>query len=301
LSTVAKRQWLPYATLAVVMLLWSGNAIVGRAVRDAVPPLTLAFFRWSGALAILLPFAWRHLKADRAALGRHWQPVLLLGVIGIACYNALFYSGLHQTTATNGMLLQAAIPALVLVFDRLIFGLRSSLGHGIGVIVSTLGVLAIVAHGRPERLLALHFGTGELFVLGAVLAWSLYTSLLKLRPAIHPLSFLATTFAIGVVAMAPFAFHEWEEGLEIVWSPLALGSIAYVALFPSVIAYGLYNAAVTDIGAARAGQTITLMPLIGALLAAVLLDETLFGFHFLGMGLILAGILVSALASRACP
>jgi drug/metabolite transporter (DMT)-like permease len=280
------------------MLLWSGNAIVGRAVRDDVPPFTLAFIRWLGALLIVLPFAWRHVVRDRAALLRHWKIVLALGLIGVATFNGLLYSGLRHTTATNAMLLQAAIPALVLLFDRTIFGLRSTLLQGLGVIVSTLGVLAIITQGRPEALLGLHFGIGEIFVLTAVVAWSLYTSMLKLRPEIHPLSFLIATFTIAAVAMAPLAVHECQQGQTIVWSSLAFGSLAYVALFPSAIAYGLYNKAVADVGAAKAGQAITLMPLLGALLAAALLDEVLLEFHFVGMALILVGIVISAFAPR---
>lgn len=298
LTPAARRQWLSFAALALVMLLWAGNSIVGRAVRDDVPPFTLAFVRWVGALIVVMPFAWRHVKADRAALLRHWKIVLALGLVGVAAFNGLLYSGLRHTTATNALLLQAAIPALVLAFDRTIFGVRSSARQVLGVLVSTLGVLAIVTRGLPEALLRLHFGPGELLVLAAVLAWSLYTSLLKLRPGIHPLSFLIATFAIAAVAMAPLAAHEWQQGERIVWGPLAVGAMAYVALLPSAVAYGLYNAAVADLGAGRAGQAITLMPLLGALLAAALLDEPLLRFHFLGMALILAGIVVSNLRLR---
>lgn len=292
------RQWLSFAALALVMLLWAGNSIVGRAVRDDVPPFTLAFVRWMGALIVVLPFAWRHLQTDGAALLRHWRIVLTLGLVGVAAFNGLLYSGLRHTTATNALLLQAGIPALVLLFDRTIFGLRATRWQVLGVTVSTLGVLAIITRGLPEALLGLHFGGGELLILAAVLAWSLYTSLLKLRPGIHPLSFLTATFVIAAVAMAPLAVHEWQQGERIVWGPLAFESMAYVALLPSAVAYGLYNAAVADLGAGRAGQAITLMPLLGALLAAALLDEPLLQFHFLGMVLILAGIVVASLRLR---
>lgn len=293
--TDGRRQWLSFAALALVMLLWAGNSIVGRAVRDDVPPFTLAFVRWMGALIVVLPFAWRHLSRDRTALLRHWKIVLTLGLVGVAAFNGLLYSGLRHTTATNALLLQAAIPALVLIFDRTLFGLRATRWQALGVTVSTLGVLVIITRGLPEALLGFQLGGGELLILTAVLAWSLYTSLLKLRPEIYPLSFLIATFAIAAVAMAPLAAHEWQQGQRIVWGPLALGSMAYVALLPSAVAYGLYNAAVADLGAGRAGQAITLMPLLGAGLAAALLDEPLLRFHFLGMVLILAGIVVASL------
>ena len=130
-------------------------------------------------------------------------------------------------------------------------------------------------------------------MLGAVVAWSLYTSLLRLRPTVHPSSFLAATFAIGVVTMLPLACLEWRAIAAIRWRPEIFGAFAYVAVLPSVVAYRLYNHAVAKIGAARAGQTISLMPLFGALLAAPLLHESLHGYHVAGMILILGGIAIT--------
>lgn len=285
---------LAFAMLALVMLLWSGNMIVGRAVRDDIPPFTLALVRWIGALCIILPFALRQLAADAGELRRHWRPVLALGLIGVAGFNAFIYSGLRETTASNALLLQAAIPALVLLADRLFFGTGAGAGRIAGVTLSTLGVIAIVCEGRPERLLSLHVGRGDLLVLCGVIAWAVYTSLLRLRPACHPLSFLAVTFAIAALVMLPLAATEWQAIRTIAWRPEIFAAFAYVAVLPSVVAYGLYNSAVTRIGAAGAGQAITLMPLFGALLAAGLLDESLHGYHLTGMVLILAGIILTA-------
>ena len=140
-----------YAMLGIVMLLWAGNSIVGRAIRDDIPPFTLALVRWAGALCIIGPFAARHVRADLAVLKRHWKIVLLLGLVGVASFNALLYSGLRYTTATNGLLLQAAIPALVLVFDRGLFRTRPSLWQVVGVGLSTLGVVLIVFRAIRKR------------------------------------------------------------------------------------------------------------------------------------------------------
>jgi drug/metabolite transporter (DMT)-like permease len=287
-----------YAMLALVMLFWSGNAIVGRAVRDDVLPFTLAFVRWLGALLLLAPFALRHLAADKALLRRHWRPILVLGLVGVSAFNALLYSGLRYTTATNGLLLQAAIPALVLVVEATAFRARVSAWQVVGVGLSTLGV-GIVLFPDLASVLSLHFGRGDALVLAAVVAWAIYTSLLRLRPAVHPLSFLAVTFAIAVVAMLPFAMLEWRHAPAIDWRPEIVGAFLYVALFPSLAAYFLFNAAVGMIGAAKAGQSITLMPVFGALLAASLLGEPLGPRHFAGMALILCGIGVSVFLTRA--
>lgn len=284
-----------YAMLALVMLLWAGNSIVGRAVRDDIPPLFLALLRWTGALLVIAPFAARHIAADRAIIARHWPAILLLGLLGVAAFNAFLYSGLRYTTASNGMLLQAAIPALVLLVDFLIFRARAGLGAIAGVALSTLGVVVIVLQGHLTALSQVAFNHGDALILCGVVAWALYTSLLRLRPQLHALSFLGLTFAIGVVTMAPLAAAEWHDIAAMAWTPGVIAAILYVALLPSVIAYALFNAAVATLGPASAGQAITLMPLFGALLAALTLGEQLHGHHFAGMALILGGIVVSAL------
>jgi len=279
-----------YAMLALVMGLWAGNSIVGRAVRDQIPPFTLALTRWAGALAVMAPFALPRAWAERRAILKAWRPILLLGVLGVACFNAFLYTGLRHTTASNALLLQAAIPALVLAADLILFRTRPGMAGVMGVLASMTGVALIVAHGNPAALMTTGFNRGDLLVLCGVVCWALYTSLLRLRPSLHPLSFLAATFAIGAVAMAPLAAGEWAAGRRIVWGAEAGLAMAYVAVLPSVVAYGLFNAAVATLGAGAAGQAINLMPVFGALLAALLLGEALHGYHLAGMALVLLGV-----------
>jgi drug/metabolite transporter (DMT)-like permease len=287
-----------YASLAIVVLLWSGNAIVGRAVRNDVPPFTLAFVRWVGAFLIVTPFAARHLAVDWPALKRHAGMVLLLGVLGVGAFNALLYTGLHYTSAANGLLLQAAAPAAVLLFNRLLFSERAPMRQIIGVTLSTLGVVVVVLRGDVGLLLGLTLGLGDLIVLGSAIVWALYASLLRLTPAVHPMSFLAVTFLVGVVCMAPLAAAEWAKGGFPALTPQVIGAFAYVAVLPSVVAYLLFNAAVAEIGAAKASQAISLVPLVGAGISSVLLSEPLHLYHFWGMVMIVVGIVLGARGAR---
>lgn len=284
-----------YAALTLVMAMWAGNSIVGRAVRDDIGPFLLSLVRWSGALLIVLPFAWKHLRQDRAALLAAWKPVLALGLTGIAAFNALLYTGLHHSTASNSMLILASIPALVLTLDWIAFGNRPSGRMVTGVTLSTLGVVVIIARADAGVLLALDFGRGDLLILTAAVVWAVYTNVLKLRPEVHALSLLATTFLIGVVAIAPLAAWEATRIGPPHLTATVIGGLAYVALLPSLAAYLLFNMAVEAVGAGRAGQANSMMPLIGALLAVAILGEELHAYHFAGMVLILAGIAVTAL------
>jgi drug/metabolite transporter (DMT)-like permease len=287
-----------YLLLALVMLLWAGNSIVGRAVRNDVGPFTLSLVRWAGASLVLLPFALGPLRRDWAVLRQNWVVVVLLGLTGVAAFNAIMYTGLHYTTATNGLLLQAAIPPAVLGADRLLFGVRAGWLQLLGILGSILGVAVIVFQGRPSHVLGFRLGWGDALVLLACLDWGIYTVLLRKRPAVSPLSFLLATFLVGVIAIFPLALWEGFAGPPVRWSTGVGAAFLYVALLPSLLSYLIYNHATQLVGPARAGQAITLLPLFGALLSAALLGESLHSFHFAGMALILIGIIVAALAPR---
>ncbi len=286
-----------YLLLVLVMLLWSGNSIVARALREDVPPFTLAFLRWAGASLIVLPIAWRSIMADRPAIRQHWGVILLLGMVGVGSFNAFMYSGLQYTTAANSLLVQAAVPALVLLFDRVLFRTRPHLTQIAGCIVAAAGVFVIIFRADLTVIATLSFNRGDALVLCAVILWSLYTVLLRIRPAINGMSFLALTIVIGALAMAPFSIVELQTR-SIHFSPGAFAGIAYVTIFPSIIAYFLFNWSVEKIGAGDAGQVINLQPLFGALLAALILGEAVHGYHIGGMALILIGIAIPLFRPR---
>ncbi|MBW8911705.1 MAG: DMT family transporter, partial [Sphingomonas sp.] len=187
------------------------------------------------------------------------------------------------------------------LIDRVLFGQRSPVGQILGVLLSTIGVIVVVVQADISLLAGFRFGFGDVLILGGVLVWAFYTSLLRLRPAVHQLSFLLVTFVIAALCMTPLAIAEWNSGQRIILNAELLAACAYVAIFPSVLSYLLFNIAVERVGAGRAGQTISLMPLFGAGLAAALLGEPLHDYHIAGMALILGGIALSVATARGAP
>lgn len=282
-----------YLLLTMTALFWAGNSIVGRAARDLVPPAALSFWRWTIALALLLPLAWPHLKRDWPALRANWLIVLVLGVLAIGSFNILLYTGLQSTTALNSMLIQSALPALVLIVGALVMGDGTSGRQIAGVLISLAGVLAIIARGDPQMLIALRLNVGDAIIGGAVLLWALYSVLLRRRPAVHPLSFLAASIMAGLVVIVPVYAAELGSGRMIIPSAGSALAIAYVSIFPSFLAYLFFNRGVELIGSAATGQYMNVMPLMGAVLAVLFLGEALHPFHIIGLALIVAGILVA--------
>lgn len=283
--------------LTFTALFWAGNSIVARGARELVPPVALAFWRWAIALCVILPFAWRHVHEDLSFLRRQWPIVVLLGTLGIAAFNALLYTGLQDTSALNAMLLQSGQPSLILLVGVIAMRDRTSWRQIAGAAIAMVGVGWIVSAGRPARLAALHFNQGDLIVGLAVVLWSVYSVMLRRRPSVHPLSLFAATLVVGVAVIAPFYALELAAGRTIVLVPESAAAIAYVSIFPSVLAYLFFNRGVELIGSAATGMYMNIMPLLGAGLAIIFLGEPLHSFHVASMGIILFGIAVAGRGS----
>lgn len=286
-----KRLANPYLLLTLTVLFWSSNMVLGRAVRDSIPPFTLAFWRWAVAALCVMPLALPHLKQQWPLLKRGWRPLLVLGLLGIGGYNTFAYLGLQHTTATNAALLNSFIPIATIAISWIFLGKRLRRIEAIGVLVSLFGVLTIVARGSLAVLAGLELNVGDVWVLIAVLDWAIYTVALAWRPAgVHPMLMLAAMMVIGLVALAPA--HAWELAADrpLKLDGFSLAVVAYVGAFPGFVAYVFYNRGVAEIGAAKASLFIHLMPVFGTLLAAMFLGEMPHGYHYLGIALIFAGI-----------
>jgi drug/metabolite transporter (DMT)-like permease len=276
--------------LALGALSWAASVVIGRGAANLIPPSLFTVLRWAGALLIVAPLALPHLRRDARALWRRRWLMVVLSFLGVGAYNNLVYHGLHSTTAVNALLLNSATPLFILVVAFFLFGDHPSWRQLVAILISVAGVAVIAAEGSLTVLRQLSFNPGDLIITLAVLFYAIYSALLRLRPAVHPLSFLATTVLLGVVMMAPFAWSEYLDGARLDPTPLAIAALVYSAVFPAAMSYLFYNRGVELIGAARAGQYIHLMPVFGILLAVAFLGETLHPYHILGIALIATGL-----------
>ncbi len=294
LTKLAERMYSnAYLLLTITALFWAGNFVVGRGVYEQVPPVTLAWFRWLGAFLIILPFAYKHVVNDWPYIKKHWKIILTLGVTGVGTFNTLVYIGINYTTAINGLIMNSSSPMFMAIMAFFLFKERLSTVQLFGILLSVIGVLTVVLRGDVAALGNLRFNIGDLIVLGAFFVWAFYTVMLKLRPAIHGLSFLCTTFLIGVVTNTPFFMWEMWTGRYIHLSTGSISALLYVAIFPSILAYICYNRGVQLIGSNRAGAFLHVVPLFGALLAVLTLGEKLELFHLAGFVLIISGVILT--------
>ncbi len=285
--------------LAVPPLLWSTNFVAGRALADVMPPIGWAFWRWTVATLVLLPFAIGPLWQHRAVALRAWPLLLGYGITGIAVYNTFVYIGLHSTTATNAGLLNAAIPVFIPLVAFLLAGEKLRWAQATGIAVSLAGVVWIVVQGDLATLASLTFTAGDLWVIAANLDWAVYSVLLRWRPReLPPTAMLLVATTIGSLVLLPFYLAEHLSGTPMPIEPLPIAVIIYVGIGPSLLAYVAWNANVARFGATAAGLSIHLMPVFIPLLAALLLGERFRLYHAVGVVLVFAGIAIATRQQR---
>jgi drug/metabolite transporter (DMT)-like permease len=285
----------PLLLMVLTGLFWAGNAIVARSVAGDVPPIALAFWRWAVAALVVLPFAWPHVRRDAKALLASWPTMLLLSALGISFFNAGLYLAAQSTTALNIVMLQSAVPVLIVAASYILFRDGVRLPQGIGIAISLLGALTLISHGDFGVLAHFEFNAGDLWMLAAAVSYAIYTALLRKRPPVHGVSFLFATFVIGAALLLPFYIGESMHSRPMPLNWHALLAVGYVAVFASVIAYYCFNRTVELLGANTAGLTVHLVPVFGTLLAVAILGEQLHIYHLLGIGLIACGILLATL------
>ncbi|MEY2633577.1 MAG: hypothetical protein RIR00_2231 [Pseudomonadota bacterium] len=281
----------PYLLLTLTVLFWSGNMVLGRGIRADIPPMALAFWRWAIAFALTLPLALPHLASQWPKLRAGWKPLLVLGLLGVGGYNTFAYLALQYTSATNAVLLNSFIPIVTIALSWAFLGKRLRPLEGVGVLVSLAGAVTIICQGNLELLLSLSLNRGDLWMLGAVAVWAIYTVGLQWRPSgVNPMLMLAALTAIGLCALAPAYAWELAAGKQMNVHTGSLLSLAYVGIFPGFLGYIFYNRGVAEVGANKASLFIHLMPVFGTLLSMLLLAEMPQLYHFVGIALIFAGI-----------
>jgi drug/metabolite transporter (DMT)-like permease len=261
-----------------------------------IPPLALSFWRWTLALAILCFFGVKRLLDQRELALKHRRYIIVQGLLGVTGFNTLIYLAMQTTTAINAVLVNSSIPVLIVIISRLRFGEKISLRQSCGVALSLCGVLFIISGGKPQSLIDLQFNLGDVYIFIAANCWAMYSVNLKKYPqGLHPHAFQSGIVLAGLLALLPLYLIELEMGKSMVITPATLLTIAYVAIFASILAFLFWTRAVTILGANIAGPFIHLMPVFSTLLAVIFLDERLTLVHLQAILMIFGGILLVTL------
>jgi drug/metabolite transporter (DMT)-like permease len=295
----ARRLSIARALIWITPLLWSSNYIVARLCHGVIAPHVLALGRWTLALALMLPFAWRGLARNGAPWRREWRQLLVLGGLGMWICGAFVYIGGETTSAVNIGLFYAATPALIAVAVSRHQGEALTPAQVAGLLLAWVGVIFIIAKGHFGNLLGVRLTHGDLWIVAAALGWAAYSVLLRVWPSVlGPAERLVVITAGGVIVLLPFTALELALIDAPPFSLAAVGLIVLAALLPGVLSYQAYSFMQRELGATRAAVVLYLGPLYSAFSAWVVLGEPPAWYHGAGALLILPSIW---LATRIAP
>lgn len=282
--------------------IWSGNFIVARGLSESIPPVSLAFLRWSVATVAILPLSLKSIIAEWKTLKQHLPFLTVVSLLGVTIFNTLIYIAGHSTTAFNLSLISITAPIFIIILSRIFFREKITVKKGIGVIVVAAGVVLLLTQGNLGSLLNISFSIGDFWVLVSTTIFSIYSILLLYKPeGLSIWAFQGSTFILGTLFLSPF--YIWERGNHppVILETSAIFAILYVGLFASLTAFVLWNKALSTIGASKAGLIYYTLPLFSGLLAYLILGESISQYHFYSAVLIVAGILISNAKSKETP
>ena len=284
-----------YIMLVCASLFWSGNFIIGKfAFITDIPPLSLVFYRWLLVWIILLPFTFKEIIKYKKTIIKNLPTLFFLGLTSVGLFNSFTYLSLMYTQVINSTLFNTAIPAIIILICFLFKIESTNKFQIIGLIVSIIGIISIITKLNLNILLSLDFNKGDLIMIGGVLSWGVYSSLLKKKTFTLPLLTLVHVICtFGLICVTPQYIYELSQGLVIKFDINLFYILIFLAIFPSIGSYYCWAGAVSIIGANRAGISLSLIPLFSSILAILLFKEQFQFFHLVGSILIIIGLFLS--------
>ncbi len=284
-----------YTMLILATLFWAGNFTIGKfAYTENVPPYSLAFFRWILVWMILLPFTFKEIPKIKTEVKNNLSLFFILGFTSVGIFSAFTYNALNYTQVINASLFNTAIPVSIILVCFLLKIEKTNIFQISGLIVSVLGILAIITRLDLNILLTLNFNKGDIYMIIAIISWGIYSAFLKKKTFdISLLSLVHVVCTFGLIILLPAFLFELAQGKTTELNSNLIFILLYIAIFPSIGSYYCWAGAVSIIGANRAGIFLSLIPLFSTIFAMIFFNEKFLFFHFIGSVLIILGLFLS--------
>ena len=274
-----------YPLLAV--LIWAANTIVSKAAADVFDPAAISFYRWLLAACVLTPFWARPLWRQRRAV-LPWLPrFAVLALLGMVMYQCLAYYAAHSTSATNMGVICALIPMLGLILNAVVFRQPVGAPAVAGVAVSLVGVLYLLGRGHPANLFDAGINRGDVLILVGAASYALYNILYRRwAPPFGQWVNLYLQVLVAVVVLLPLALTAQSLAIP----RQGVGLVLFAGIASSIVATYWWMLGLARLGSERTAVLMNLLPVFTALMASVLLGETIHSYHWIGGALVLLGV-----------
>ena len=269
----------------------ASNLVVARGGVEFVPPISLAFWRWTAVFIILLPFTFMSLKKNYKIIIKEYKKLFFLGAMGCGVCGASPFLAGKTTTITNMGIIYTSSPIFIILISSLFFGEKINIFKIIGLISCLTGVFTIIIKGNLNLLINLKFTIGDLWMLAASIGWALYSIyLFYWKTKLQIFQRFALVAFFGAVSLFPFYIIE-----EFIFQRTSFNLdfffwVIFAAISPGIIAFILYSKAQEKLGASLTGFTLYVFTVYAAIYGFLLFDEKLEFFHYIGTILVFFGV-----------
>ena len=286
---------LAYILLVLTTIFWSGNFIVGKAATIYnIPPFSLNFFRWLFAGIILLPFTFKEIFLKKNYIKANIGLFIILGITSITVFNSIVYYSLYFTQVITGVLMISTIPVWIILISSLLKIEKTNIYQIFGILLSLIGVVAIITKSDLEVIKGLEFNKGDLSIIVAMFSWAIFSTLLKKKKLkVSQITLLQVVIIFGLIFLTPIYIIELLLGNYIVLEKPFFLTLAYVVIFPGLLSFLFWIKGISVIGANRSGIFLHLMPIFGSVFAIIIFKEKIMFYHLIGAIFIIFGIRIS--------
>ncbi|TDE02291.1 DMT family transporter [Flavobacterium sandaracinum] len=278
----------------IATLLWSVNMVIASGIKGHIPPIGLAFWRWTIACIVLAPFAIKNTIKNFKIIKIHIRYLTITAVLGITIFNTLIYFAGKTTSAVNLSLIAISIPLFIVVLSRIIFKEKVSRLKIVGIGTIITGVLVLISKGSVAALLQINFTIGDVLMLVACFFFAYYTILVRKKPAeLSPKVFLFSVFIIGTTLLFPFYMYEHLYYKKVIFDTKTVLVTTYVGVCASLISFYLWNEAIRLIGTSKTALIYYLIPVFSGILAYFFLNQAILLTQIISMGIIISGLLIT--------
>lgn len=280
-----------YLLMILACVFWAGAFIAGKSSVSSFGPWSLTFYRFFFASIILFPILYYKWPKEMRLSKLQWRQVLILGLIGMTGYHVLFFTALKYTSASSASMLAATNPIMTAVLVSVFYKEKLSLSKLGLLLLALLGVVLTITNWHLESLMHMDRNLGELIMVLAVFCWASYSLLVKkFIVNFRPMIMTGFAFLTCTVMVLPFALAEGLVTASIHAPMSAWVSAIYMALFASVIGYGIQQVSIQKIGPAKTNIFINLVPVFSLILAYVILGENIPFTKIISGGMIILAV-----------
>ena len=269
----------------------ASNLVVARGGVEFVPPISLAFWRWTVVVLILLPFTFSLLIKNLKLIKKEFKKLFFLGAMGCGVCGAFPFLAGETTTVTNMGIIYTSSPIFIILISAIFFNEKVNFIKIIGLVSCLIGVFAIIIKGDLNLLLNLSFTIGDLWMLAASIGWALYSIYLFYWKSELPIFQRFTLVAFfGAVSLFPFYIIEEIAVQRTLFNSQFFLWVVFAAISPGIIAFTLYTQAQKSLGASLTGFTLYIFTIYAAIYGFIFFNEKLEFFHYIGTILVFLGV-----------